>query len=879
MPTSQPAAATYRLFLFGGVSLEGPSGPPSGRVVQRRQLALLSILAASSDRAVTRETLVGLMWPEHPEERARRLLSDSLYLLRQGLGGEAVMTGSGAVQLDPGTLWSDISEFDAAVRDERWAEAVRFYRGSFLDGFYLDGCAEFERWVERQRASRKDRYHEALESLAATEESRGAWLEAVGWWRRRSASDPLNGRVALRLMEALSAAGDTPGALAHARLHESRLRDELGLAPSAEIRARVEELAQEEARRPSKTRQLDGPEGTPLPDGHGSAPTAAPRVPYAERGIRVLRGRRGAGAAVIGSAVVAAVGGWLGLWPQTPSVSATGTASGGTGRLVVAVRPFENLGPAEDAYFADGLTEEITSRLAGAEGLRVVPSRTAAQYVDRNASLGEVGRTLGVDYVLEGSVRWERIDAEPGRVRITPHLLRVADETLVWSHRYDRELAEILRIQAEIAEHVTLSMGITLGESGSSSMEAAVTDDMEAYDLWLKGRNAMWTGLGEEENRWALTFLEHAIARDSSFAYAWAQASFVHSLLYFFGYDRTPARGERALSTAREALALAPELARAHGAMGQYHYRIRQDYDRALEEFELEARYAPSDGSVRMRIAAVLRRQGHFEDAIQTLHEGVEMNPLHPYMVWSLGGTYAALRRFDEAERWFDRAIVLNPTLPNPYESKAWSELGRTGDPAAHRAVLESAPSDTDLSAEWLRQHLLDRNLDAGLAIVAGWGDRIRWTQTAVEPPALSRARLYRAAGRMGDARAESGRAVPILERLVAERPDDHRVHAALGEAYAGLGRKEEAIEAAERAVELYPVSRDALQGPSFLIDLATVYALVGEHERALGRIEELLAMPSRLWAGHLQTDPRWDPLREHPRFRWRAAAPPPDLP
>jgi eukaryotic-like serine/threonine-protein kinase len=233
----------HRLILFGGIHLEGPSGPPTGRIVQRRQLALLALLARTSHTPLTRERAVGVLWPDCPEDRARARLSDALYVIRQELGEDAVMVVGDGLRLNPDRVWSDVGAFEEAVDAGRWEAAVELYEGPFLEGFHPNGNGGFERWVDAERRSLAERYRRALETLATDAEEAGDPDTAVTWWKRRAAEERTNSRVALRLMQALAESGNVAGALQHARVHEALLDEELQLALPAEVQAFVGKLA------------------------------------------------------------------------------------------------------------------------------------------------------------------------------------------------------------------------------------------------------------------------------------------------------------------------------------------------------------------------------------------------------------------------------------------------------------------------------------------------------------------------------------------------------------------------------------------------------------------------------------------------------------
>ena len=272
----------YRLILLGGISLQGAAGPLTGRIVQRNQLALLALLARASDPPLTREKAVGLLWPEHPADRARARLSDAIYVVRKELGEAVVETVGNTVRLDTDRLWIDATAFEIAAEAERWAEAAELYGGPFLEGTNVSGSTSFEQWVDIERDRLAERFRGALEALAEESEREGAWDRAVSWWKRRAAEERTNSRVAMRLMRALASAGNVPGALEHARIHEIFLEDELDLPLPADVRALAEKLVEDAAGGPGRTQngglpskgttEADERDPSPEPEGAGAAP-------------------------------------------------------------------------------------------------------------------------------------------------------------------------------------------------------------------------------------------------------------------------------------------------------------------------------------------------------------------------------------------------------------------------------------------------------------------------------------------------------------------------------------------------------------------------------------------------------------------------------
>jgi len=403
----------YRLLLFGGISLEGPDGPVSGPVAQRQRLGLLAVLAASRPGHVSREKLVGLFWPERPEEKARHSLANSLYLIRKEMGEDAIRETGGGLRLNPDVVWCDVSAYRGALaRSEDGAdpsgraaaleEAVALYRGPFLDGFYVPDAPGFERWADAERRRLADRHGSALETLAEDAEARESWALAVDWWKRRAAHEPTNSRVALRLMKALTAAGNRAGAVEHARAHEALLREELGVGPPSEVTAALEEL-ETTARRPERSPTAPGSrsasrraggEATPagVDAGSGARTRAAPG-----HGARTVPpgddhrsrpdapdGQDGAGRTadrsswglLTRSAVVFApiVLGAALILPRIlpPDATPEPPVAESVSSTTLVVLPFTVRGPDRLAYLEEGMVDLLSTALDGAGALRAV---------------------------------------------------------------------------------------------------------------------------------------------------------------------------------------------------------------------------------------------------------------------------------------------------------------------------------------------------------------------------------------------------------------------------------------------------------------------------------------------------------------------------
>jgi len=541
---------------------------------------------------------------------------------------------------------------------------------------------------------------------------------------------------------------------------------------------------------------------------------------------------------------------------------------------VLAVLPFKNLGPAGEQYFADGLTKEITSRLAGLSGLRVVSRTSADQYRNATKPLRVIGRELGAEYVLEGSVRWERLPGAPGRVRVTPQLIRVADDSHLWAEAYDSELTRISALQASIAEQVTAALDLALRPPERTGLAEGGTADPEAYDYYLRGNDYLGRGNSRSTLTAAAELYEKAVGRDPRFALAFARLSNAQSHIYWYHHEsRTPALIALAKRAADSALALVPDLPEGQIALGYYYYRFFRDFPRALEHFEAARRRQPHNAELLAGIGYVERRRGRWNEAIAAFSEAAHSDPRSNIRAFDLGTSLNAVGRYAEAERELDRAITLAPDWASPYAEKAqlllvsrgdvagartviWQALGRIGLEAFSRSLFSSDQIVGPMfSSDSASGPLVDALTLQGFA-----GDTMHYYVAKAES---ARFRRLAAAGR---AYADSLRV--LLERELHAEPDDPYTFNRLGFAYAALDRKADAISAARRAVELMPVSRDALIAPYFAAGLARTYMMVGEPDRAVETLAPLLEISSPITRAGLGADPLWAPLRDHPKFR-----------
>ncbi|MFQ5798380.1 MAG: protein kinase, partial [Bacteroidota bacterium] len=607
--------------------------------------------------------------------------------------------------------------------------------------------------------------------------------------------------------------------------------------------------------RPSMERQIVDIESTQKPtEPHAGFPKSSSRK------LLVI-----VGAAVIAIAVS------LVMVFRSPFTSPTESSSE---RKMLAVLPFETLGPAEQEYFADGITEEITSRLSGLSGLGVIARSSAMQYKKTTKTLKQIGDELGVAYVLEGTVRWETTPEGEKRVRVRPELIKVSDATQIWSQPYEAVFSGVFKLQSDIASQVANALGVTLLQPERESLEAKLTDNSEAYDFYLRGMDYFHRTSDERDLRIAEQMFQRAVELDPKFASAYAKISSLHSSMYWFYYDHTEERVLKAEETAERALQIDPDLPDAHGAMGWYHYHGRLEYDKALKEFSEALKRQPNNTDVLLGIGAVLRRQGKTEEALTNFRKAVEVDPRSATLNQNLGSTYRLLRNYSEAERFLDRAISLSPDWAITYRLKAWTYLMWEANIEKARAALEEArqrkvgEQDPDIIYSLVMIDVFDGRYPSALNRLTAIRVNTFEDQFSFTPKELLLASINGFMKRTQLERAYYDSARTMLEREIRKHPEDARLHSALGIVYAGLGRTEDAIREGKRAVELLPISKEAWRGAYRVGDLARIYTLVGEHDAAIDQLEQLLSMPSDVSVPLLRIDPVWASLHTNTRFQ-----------
>lgn len=587
------------------------------------------------------------------------------------------------------------------------------------------------------------------------------------------------------------------------------------------------------------------------------------------RQIRVL----GIAGAMI--AALALSGYWFWHPWKNPRASTVAESSTPAPEKSIAVLPFTNLSAEQaNAFFTDGVQDQILTDLAKVGDLKVISHTSVRPYKsEESRDLREIGRQLGVAYLLEGSVQ-----RETGRVRVTAQLIDARTDAHVWAETYDRDLADVFAIQSEIAQTIVGQLQAKLSPQEKANMEERPTRDLAAFDLYLQAKEIVDSYLDAQDTRAsllkALRWLDEAVARDPNFTLAFCYAARAHDLLYFLGLDQTPARVVLGENAARTALRLQPNSAEAHLSMGDFYFRCHRDYRRAQEELELARPGLPNSTPFFVLTSYINRRLGHWDVAERGFTKAVKLDPRNPNAVNLLVDTYMLLRKFPEAYAAYDRAIAAGIDTPVSRIRGVAIDISATGDTARLREALKKAPPDLDVGGGETGQRiflaLIDHNYDEAERVLAASprGDFQEVDFSFYYPRSWYEAIIARAKGDRAKQAGAFKEARTIFEERLALKPDDPRTLAVLAQVDAGLGQNDLAIQEAKNAAALMPVSRDAYDGPLILQGLAQVYTWSGKKDQALEVIQTLLSMPGYLTYGFLRIDPAWDPLRDDPRFQ-----------
>jgi len=537
---------------------------------------------------------------------------------------------------------------------------------------------------------------------------------------------------------------------------------------------------------------------------------------------------------------------------------------------MLVVLPFENLGPSEEDYFAEGMTEEITSRLASIKTLGVISRKSANTYRDTDKTIKQIGEELGVNYILEGTVRWARSADGTERVRITPQLIQAQQDIHVWTDIYEHTIEDIFQVQSEIANKVVNELGITLLESERDKLSTIPTENIEAYHLFLRGKYYLEQPHFTVEN-WnkAIENFQRAVELDSNFALAYSEMSKAHSQLYNLRYDLTPERLSKADSTARKSEQLAKDSPEVHLNIGYFYLWALRDSDRALKELDIAEQGLPNNVDFLKAKSRFYETKGKWQEKINLDERACELNPRDPSALTDLAFGYWFTRQFEKALITSKRAIAIAPEKIWPYLYVAQVNLGFNGPNDESREALKNVPPTHGFWLwNWYWQEVGERKFENALALLNSSGGDWMKNKLYVRPKSLLRALIYDYLNKTEMAHAAYDSARIILEKEIKKNIDDPRYHSSLGVAYAGLGRKEDAIREGKEAVDLLPYEKDAVYSTMYIIDLSAIYSMSGEYDLAMEEIDFLLSIPSCISKAWLKMDIRFASLYNNSKYK-----------
>jgi serine/threonine protein kinase/tetratricopeptide (TPR) repeat protein len=538
----------------------------------------------------------------------------------------------------------------------------------------------------------------------------------------------------------------------------------------------------------------------------------------------------------------------------------------------IAVLPFENLSnDREDASFADGVQDDILTKLAKIADLKVI-SRTSVMGYRGKQNTREIADALRVSHLLEGSVRktgaWLHINAQ---------LIDTRSDTHVWAEQYDRDLKEVFAIQSEIAQKVAAQLHAKISPAEKHSIEQPPTADLTAFDLYSRAKNLLLTvtygNSGKEDLLHAADLLNQSVARDPAFFQAYCQLAWIHDLLYSFGHDHTAARLALAEAAVQAAFRLRPDAGEAHLARAENLYRGYLDYDDALAELEVARRNLPNDPRVVELEGYIERRQGKHAQGLSSLRRAVNLDPRNIFMLQQIAISYEALRRYAEEKSVLDRALNIQPNDIETKVESALVELDWKADARPLHQAIDSVRAANPVAMRhiadaWLLCALAERDAAAAKNALIAAGQDIPLNDAAVH---FNRLFIEGIIARMtkdeGKARSALTAARAEQEKNVQVQPNYGPSLCVLGLIDAALGRREEALREGRRAVELLPVEKDAMNGPLMIKYSAMIAAWVGNKDLACEQLATAIRFPSFLSYGHLKLLPFWDPLRGDPRF------------
>src|SRR5215469_11616029 len=588
-----------------------------------------------------------------------------------------------------------------------------------------------------------------------------------------------------------------------------------------------------------------------------------PNPPRLKRaGVELRRRRRRNAFLLAGSAVAALLIAGLFLLPR---------ASARKVDKSIAVLPFQNLSnDQENAYFADGIQDDVLTNLSKLSDLKVISRTSVMKYRGQPTTVREIGKTLGVSNILEGSVR-----RSGNKVRVNVQLIDANTDEHLWANDYDRDVTDVFAIQSDLAQKIAEALQAKLSPGEKSQMTRKPTENGEAYLAFVQAHDLSCAFEDFDKLKQGEQLFERALELDPNFALAIARYSQLESWIVHT-FDPTPARREKARNLAERALQLQPDLPEAHLARGISYYYGDNDYDAAMKEFEIAQRGLPNESEIYLYIGSIQRRQGKWAESTASMEKAVNFNPKDVWSLQNLTSNYQVLRDYKKANNTIDQALALDPKALGPLTVKSKLAIAENGDfSVAERAfdAVKSVPMSKEqkleITGSQIDVFLLQRNYEEALQIAESVPD----DDLAAFQPHLWSKYFYIGVARRGlhdddGARAAFLKAKAAAEGQVKRTPDAEEAHLQLAKTLAFLGERDAALAETQRASELRPESKDAFGGPEVMESVAEVYAILDEKDRAIEVLDGLLSRPSGMTVQRLKVNPIWDALRNDQRFQ-----------
>jgi TolB-like protein/predicted Zn-dependent protease len=540
----------------------------------------------------------------------------------------------------------------------------------------------------------------------------------------------------------------------------------------------------------------------------------------------------------------------------------------------IAVLPFENLSSDPDnAYFAEGIQEEIVTRLASIADLKVISRTSTQQYQSKPRNLRDIAKQLGVANVVEGSVQ-----KAADQMRVNVQLINAQTDSHLWADTYDRKLNDIFGVESEIARRIATALQAKLSGREQQVLAVKPTTNPEAYDAYLRGLAFEVRGSSFDLMLQTAVFYKQAVQLDPNFAIAWARLSRMDALIYFTGLEPTPAaRGEAAKDALENAQRLAPDSPDTLLALGYYQFWVLRDYSSAKTTFRRVSEMLPSSSEVPMALALIARREGNWDQSITYYEQALALDPRNELLLMRAVWPYTERRQFSDALKLYDRVLDLKPDDPDVMAGKAsiYQAEGNLKEAARCLSGVKETSSEFAVLIKTF-QLKFERNYSEAIRLLQARLVQFHFdSQYAKAGDQVVLALMQRLAGDTAGAKITAEQAHNTLEQLSRNQPDAAFIVVTLSQAYAAMGEKEAALREAQRAIMLGPRAKDPVSGPSWEESLAVIQTMFGENSRVISTLTQLLRTPyasdfygTPITPALLRLDPLWDPLRSDPAFQ-----------